>query len=93
MMDKFENEALGISIAIEPELKHRHIEAYFEEVRKAEVEKHSQFYAERVFIESAVKVKIILEPLDVAEQKPAVVNWLSDAVINYIAEAREIPKN
>ena len=92
-MDKFENEALGISIAIEPELKHRHIEAYFDEVRLADITKHSQFYAERVFIESAIKAKIVLTPMDVLEQKPAVVAWLADSIVTYIREAREIPKN
>ena len=91
-MDKLTHKTLG-EYSIEPELKHRHVENFFEALRDKETGKHSGVYSDRVIIESAVEAKILLDKIDVMDCKPAVTNWLAAEVIAYVNKSREIPKN
>lgn len=87
-----EHKALG-TYQVEDELKHRHIEAFYEILNTKDTRAHAGPYGDRAIIEAAQESKVLLDKIDVMESSPALTNWLASALIDHINKARAIPKN
>jgi len=93
MMEQlFEHEVFG-KIAHEPVLKHRHVEAFYENLRGQALDEHSSVYSDGAIVKIACDVGVITQQIDVPESDPALINWLALQVVTYVNQARQLPKN